>query len=109
MLVVIYVSHEALTNHIKINLSLYIKFSLVQHIPVAHVTTHEWYVPPVYATGEPTITAPDTVRVPFEMGQYAEIGNDANIKGVDSMANQLQFEEVNEESTGCSKKWEPSL
>ncbi|XP_060211790.1 uncharacterized protein LOC132639355 [Lycium barbarum] len=60
------------------------------HIPGAHVdTSHEQYVPPVYAAGAPTFTAPVTVRVPFEVDQYAEMERDAKLGEDESIISQL--------------------
>lgn len=41
---------------------------------------HEQYVPFVYTLGEPTLTAPVMVRVPYEIDQYAKIEKEANSK-----------------------------
>ncbi|XP_060208582.1 uncharacterized protein LOC132635979 isoform X1 [Lycium barbarum] len=65
-------------------------YPTVQHIPGAHVDTfRKQYVPPVYAAGAPTFTALVTVRVPFEVDQYAEIERDAKIGEDKSIIRQL--------------------
>ncbi|XP_060210376.1 uncharacterized protein LOC132637279 [Lycium barbarum] len=66
-------------------------YPTVQHIPGAHVdTSREQYIPPVYTAGALSFTAPVTVRVPFEMDQYAEMERDAKIGEDESIINQLR-------------------
>ncbi|XP_060192680.1 uncharacterized protein LOC132622155 [Lycium barbarum] len=61
-----------------------------QHIPGAHVdTSREQYVTPIYAARAPTVTAPVTVRVPFEVDQYADMERDAKIREDESIISQL--------------------
>lgn len=54
-----------------------------------HTATHEWYVPPIYATSKPTFTTPVTVRMPYEIDQYVEMEKEARSKEDESLSEQL--------------------
>nr|XP_016461038.1 PREDICTED: uncharacterized protein LOC107784420 [Nicotiana tabacum] len=68
-----------------------VTFTTNQHIPVVHIVAHERYVPLVYATSEPTFTALVTVRVPYEIVQYAKIEREARRKEEELVSEQLQI------------------
>nr|XP_016488032.1 PREDICTED: DNA-directed RNA polymerase II subunit RPB1-like [Nicotiana tabacum] len=66
-------------------------FTTNQHIPVAHAATHERYIPPVYAISEPTFTTPVTVKVSYEIDQYADMEREAKRKEKESVPELLQM------------------
>lgn len=56
----------------------------------AHVAApYESHVPPVYVVEAPTFTMPATVKVPYEVDQYAEMDKNARLKEDESINAQL--------------------
>ncbi|MCE5167164.1 hypothetical protein HAX54_040449, partial [Datura stramonium] len=50
---------------------------------------YESHAPPVHAAEAPAFIAPVTVRVPYEVDQYAKIEKDIRMKEEDSITSQL--------------------
>lgn len=50
---------------------------------------YELPVPPIYAAGPPTSTAPGVFKDPYEVDQYAEIEKDTRSKEEESITTQL--------------------
>ncbi|MCE0482266.1 hypothetical protein HAX54_040849, partial [Datura stramonium] len=58
-----------------------VAYLAMQHILEEHVATYyEPHVPPIYAFEGPVFTAPVTVRVLYEVDQYAETEKDVQMK-----------------------------
>nr|XP_016466129.1 PREDICTED: uncharacterized protein LOC107788908 [Nicotiana tabacum] len=58
---------------------------------MVHTVAHERYIPPVYAISKPTFTTPVTVRVPYEVDQYAETESEVRRKEEELVFEQLQI------------------